>query len=122
MMSIAAREVHARRPRSASPSESRHTRSRASRGRLRVPEGVEESEFAIFEPSTEAIEFRAETDSGPHAQFIERRSRQLPFCFPVSLVTERYVLHRHADSLFVERSPLVLRCSERLQSLYIGNT
>jgi redox-sensitive bicupin YhaK (pirin superfamily) len=45
-----------------------------SRGRLRVPERVEPGELAIFEPSTDAIDFHADSDSefvlgsaAPHA-------------------------------------------------------
>jgi hypothetical protein len=45
-----------------------------STGRLRVPERVEPGELAIFEPSTDAIDFHADSDSefvlgsaAPHA-------------------------------------------------------
>ena len=68
-----------------------------STGRLRVPERVEPGELAIFEPSTDAIDFHADSDSefvlgsaSPHAH---------------DLVLGQYSVHT---------SPETLRAGERL--------
>jgi len=67
-----------------------------STGRLMVPEQVEAGELAIFEPSNEAIDFKAETD----AEFV--LGSAAPHAY--NLVLGQYSVHT---------SPATLRAGER---------